>query len=65
MFLLKEGNIRMIDNFGWGKAKQYEPFLGTDWYDPKSQPVKILVEQKTVTISSFFYKLGGKLLGLK
>lgn len=55
----------MIDNFGWGKAKQYEHFLGTDWYDPKSQPVKILVEQKTVTLSSFFYKLGGKLLGLK
>lgn len=55
----------MFNNCGWGKAVQYEQLLKNDWYDPKSQPVKILMDQKTVTLSSFFTRIGDKLLGLK
>lgn len=54
----------MFDNFGWGKATQYEHLLKNDWYDPKSQPVKTLWDQPTVTLSGFFYQFG-KFLGLK
>jgi len=50
----------------WLQAKQQEPFPGDyDWYDPKSQPLKTLLDQKNVTLASFFYKLGKKFLGLK
>lgn len=52
----------------WIQAKTKEHISGGfDWYNPQSQPVKTLFDQKpgTVTINSFFNKLGEKFLGLK
>lgn len=51
-------------SFGWGDVKN-ESLFGHGWYDPKSAPLKTLVEQKTVTLNSFFTKLGKFFLGLK
>ncbi|MFC7443280.1 hypothetical protein [Laceyella putida] len=50
----------------WMQAKQQEHLPGGyDWYDPKSQPVKTLIDQKEVTLSSFFTKIGKFFLSLK
>jgi hypothetical protein len=51
---------------GWADAKQHEELMGGyGWFDPKSQPIKTLVDQKEVTLSSFFTKLGDFFLGLR
>jgi hypothetical protein len=49
----------------WTQARPHENLLGNDWYDGKSQPLKILLDQKTVTLSSFFTNIGDSFLGLK
>lgn len=50
----------------WLKAKSGEHFSGGyGYYDPKSQPFQTLANQKTVTPSTFFTKIGDKFLSLK
>lgn len=50
----------------WLDAKEDEELFGNfGWYDPKSAPLKTLLDQQTVTPSSFFTQLGKFFLGLK
>ena len=50
----------------WFDTKPKEHLFQTyDWYDPKSEPVRTLIEQKEVTLSSFFSKIGDFFLSLK
>lgn len=50
----------------WTEARTHEHLPGGyDWWTPGSQPVKTLFDQKNVTISSFFTKLGKFFLSLK
>lgn len=49
----------------WLQARPHENLLDNGWYDGESQPLKTLLDQETVTLSSFFTNIGDSFLGLK
>ena len=47
------------------QAGPHENLLDNGWYDGKSQPLKTLLDQETVTFSSFFTNIGDSFFGWK